>query len=82
MGNFSLTDVKVFYDQHGQPSEVLMDYKLFRQIEAKLLEVMSDDELSHLWDEVWQDQVANRPEESSTMNKNIDEGNTLEWLDK
>ena len=85
MGNkFSLADIKVFYDQHGQPHEVLMSYELFQQLETMLWELLSEDDFSSLLDEVWQDQASSHLNADGTpkKGKGLNVENLLEWLDK
>jgi len=51
MAILSSLDVKVYYDEHGNPIEVLMPYELFQNVEKLLARV---GEQSYFWTDSWQ----------------------------
>ena len=86
METISLSNVKVFYDQNHQPSEVLISYEMFEKM-AQLLQLKSPPvDQSYFWTESWQSRIreaeadieAGRTKESTA--ETID--SVLEWLDE
>jgi hypothetical protein len=80
-----LEKVKVFYDQNGQPQEVLMSYELFQQIEAILQAIEAGQE--YFWTEAWQARIQEAEADIAAGRiKQVASDDTLEtaleWLDE
>ncbi|GEM_PF-1050317 len=82
--NINLTNVKVFYNQHGQASEVLLSYEVFQQI-ATLLQTLGNDQ-AYFWTKAWQERIqqgeadvqAGRVKRATSATIET----ALEWLDE
>ncbi len=78
--------VKIFYDQDGQPSEVLMSYKLFERIEELLQRATENRLQDYFWSESWQSRIQQGEDDIKagrvyeTTIASID--SALEWLDE
>ncbi len=82
--NINLTNVKVFYNQRGQASEVLLSYEVFQQI-ATLLQALGNDQ-AYFWTKAWQERIlqaeadvqAGRVKQATLTTIET----ALEWLDE
>ena len=48
------SEVKVFYDQNGQPQQVLISYDLYRTIQRLLESLGADRNQGYFWSDEWQ----------------------------
>ena len=76
-------EVKIFYDQAGQPAEVVMSYEIFQQLEM-LLEAAGVDQ-AYFWSQDWQNRIREAEADieagrvKSVTAETVEAG--LEWLD-
>ena len=76
-------EVKIFYDQAGQPAEVVMSYEIFQQLEM-LLEAAGVDQ-AYFWGQDWQSRIREAEADieagrvKSVIAETVEAG--LEWLD-
>ncbi|NKQ35761.1 MAG: hypothetical protein HF973_09125 [Chloroflexi bacterium] len=82
----SLDDVKIYYDNQGQASEVLMSYETFLKISSLIQEQLSATEQSYFWTESWQSRI--REAEADIQAGRVRQvteqtlDTVLEWLDE
>jgi len=82
----SLDDVKVYYDNQGQASEVLMSYETFLQIIPLIQEQLPPTDQSYFWTDSWQSRIQEAEADIQAGRIQQATGQTLstafEWLDE
>ena len=82
----SLDDVKIYYDNQGRASEVLMSYETFLQISSLIRDQLSVAEQNYFWTESWQSRIREAEADiqagrvKRATEQTID--TVLEWLDE
>ena len=82
----SLDDVKIYYDNQGRASEVLMSYETFLQISSLIRDQLSATEQNYFWTESWQSRIREAEADiqagrvKRATEQTID--TVLEWLDE
>jgi hypothetical protein len=54
MSDIQPSTVKIFFDQHGTPREVLLSYDTYREILNSIRELAAETEQGYFWTERWQ----------------------------
>jgi hypothetical protein len=57
MSDTLFPDVKTFYDERGQPREVLLSYETFHKIENLLQKLQAQPDQGYFWTDEWQARV-------------------------
>ncbi len=82
----SLDNVKIYYDNQGRASEVLMSYETFLQISSLIQDQLSAAEQNYFWTESWQSRIREAEADiqagrvKRATEQTID--TVLEWLDE
>jgi hypothetical protein len=86
MLNIHLSEAKIFYDQSGQPQDVLLSYDTFNRIQMLLERLRQDPDQGYFWSEEWQARIQEgEADVRAGRTLRATAGNVkkaLEWLDE
>jgi len=54
MSNSQLSTAKTFYEQQGNPREVLLSYEVYREMLRAICELAAETDQAYFWTEQWQ----------------------------
>jgi hypothetical protein len=86
MSDTLFPDVKTFYDEQGQPREVLLSYETFHRIESLIRELQAQPDQGYFWTEDWQTRIREAEEDIACGRTHRATSDTLDaalgWLDE
>ncbi len=86
MSELLFPDVKMFYDEQGQPQEVLLSYETYHKIENLLRQLQAQPDQGYFWTDEWQSRILEAEDDIAagrTYRATADAiDSALEWLDE
>ncbi len=86
MSDTLFPDVQTFYDENGQPRQVLLSYETFHQIENLIRYLREQPDQGYFWSDEWQARIEEAEADISagrTHRATADSlDDALDWLDE